>query len=120
MPQYSVVDSNGDNNVRAVHAFLDLRISPRPQYIRATATISLFIDYEYNYSVPGGNRKSKTRHCLIRAQFAKFFSYQPLRLYGTCWELTVLKLPVSVQNVPVTITYCSHQTNLNLILCDCM
>ena len=84
MPQYSVVDGNDDHNVRAVHALLDLRISPRPQYIRATAAILLFIDYEYNHSVPGGNRQSKTRQCLIRAQFANFFSCQPFRLYGTC------------------------------------
>ena len=53
MPQYSVVDGNDDNSIRAMHALLDLRISPRPQRIRATAAILLFIDSEYNCSVPG-------------------------------------------------------------------
>ena len=65
-----------------MHALLDLRISPRPQRIRATAAILLFIDYEYNYSAPGGNRQSKTHQCLIRAQFAKFSSRQSFQLYG--------------------------------------
>ena len=52
MPQYSIVDGSDNNNVRAVHALLDLGISPRPQRICATAAILLFIDYEYNCSVP--------------------------------------------------------------------
>ena len=81
MPQYSVVNGNDDNSVRAVHALLDLQITPRPQCIRATAAILLSIDYEYNYSVPGGNRQSETRQCLI-AQFAKFSSRQLFQLYG--------------------------------------
>ena len=65
---------NDGNNVWVVHAFLDLQVSSRPQRIRATAAILLFLDYEYNYSVPGGNCQ-----CLIWALFTKFL---PANLSG--------------------------------------
>ena len=94
MPQYSVVGGNDDNNIRAVHALLDLRIFPRPQRIRATAAILLFIDYEYNYSVPGGNRQSKTANVLFRHNSLNFL---PTNLSG--YAVSMLELTNNVISV---------------------
>ena len=98
MPQYSVVDCTMTDIMNEQCTFFSIFKFP-------TLAILLFINnYEYNYSVPGGNRQRKNRQCLIRAQFAKFSSHQPFRLYGI--QVVSTNCPIDSTGLPWVTTLC--------------